>query len=267
MQIRTLTAETIAAWERQVGPTPIHGVELGLPTGGIVEPHHHPRGQIMFAASGVVTVTAANKSWVLSGSRAIWVPEQISHHVAAPTNAVVRNLQVSRTVGPHLPAHISVITVSPLFRELLTTAVSGPNCINPGTREEKVIELLLLEFQPQDDLGLEIPVPADRRLRKICAALLADPSDNRTLDEWAEIAGGCTRTLGRLFLRESGMTFAHWRRQVRLLDAMIRLNQGQPVTTVALDAGYETPSAFIEMFRRVTGKTPGQYVQRYATNS
>jgi AraC-like DNA-binding protein len=31
------------------------------------------------------------------------------------------------------------------------------------------------------------------------------------------------------------------------------------VTSVALDLGYETPSAFIAMFRRALGTTPGRY--------
>ena len=45
------------------------------------------------------------------------------------------------------------------------------------------------------------------------------------------------------------------------LDAIVRLNAGQTVTSVALDAGYESPSAFIEMFRRTMGTTPGQYLE------
>lgn len=260
MPFRTLTAETIASWERDVGPTPIHGVELELLRGGTVEAHCHFRGQIMFAASGVITVSMCDKSWVISGPRAIWVPEGLPHRIFASTSAEIRNLQVSRGIAPHLPSQASVIAVSPLFRELLVTAVSGPNEIPIGGREQKILDLLLVEFRPAQEVALVLPEPTDRRLRRICTALRADPSDNRTLDEWAEIAGGCTRTLGRLFLKETGFTFAQWRRQVRLLDALVRLNQGQPVTTIALDAGYESPSAFIEMFHRVMGRTPGQYL-------
>ena len=37
---------------------------------------------------------------------------------------------------------------------------------------------------------------------------------------------------------------------------------GTPVTTVAMDMGYESPSAFTAMFRRVMGKTPRHYLSR-----
>lgn len=260
MPFRTLSAETIASWDREVGPTPLHGVELELESGGIVELHDHPRGQIMFAPSGVVTVSAHNRSWVISGPRALWMPEVVAHQVIASTGAELRNLQVSRTIAPQLPRLPAVIAVSPLFQALLLDAISGPNDVAAGSREQKVIDLLLMEFHLTEEAPLFIPEPTDARLQRVCAALRANPSDNRTLDEWAEIAGGCTRTLGRLFLKQTGLTFAQWRRQVRLLDAVVRLSRGEPVTSVAFDTGYESPSAFIEMFRRVMGRTPGQFL-------
>ena len=55
------------------------------------------------------------------------------------------------------------------------------------------------------------------------------------------------------------MTFGQWRQQVRILEALKRLAMNEPVTTVAIELGYESPSAFISMFKKALGKTPGQY--------
>jgi len=55
------------------------------------------------------------------------------------------------------------------------------------------------------------------------------------------------------------MSFTAWRQQVRLVDALSRLATGQPVTTVALDLGYQSPSAFTSMFRRALGRAPTRY--------
>lgn len=84
-------------------------------------------------------------------------------------------------------------------------------------------------------------------------ALLENPADERSLEDWAPQVGASARTLARLFVSETGLTFAEWRRQVRLLEAIDRLGKGQAVTRVALDLGYESPSAFIAMFRRTLG--------------
>ena len=260
MLLDTLTAETIARLESEVGATPLHGMEVELVLGGKVEPHRHFRGQIMLATAGVATVSTPEQSWVISPSRAVWMPENVAHWVEATTMTELHNLQIARTVAPRLPAAPCEIDVSALFRELVVTAVAGPNDFKAGSREDRIVELIYDEFLPAQDMALYLPEPKDARLKRICSALRADPSDNRTLNEWADIAGGCTRTLGRLFLKDTGLTFAQWRRQLRILDAMIRLRQGQSVTSVAFDAGYENTSAFIEMFRRVIGRTPGQYL-------
>jgi len=85
-------------------------------------------------------------------------------------------------------------------------------------------------------------------------------SDSNVEGSPGNLTRGCTRTLERLFRKETGLTFAQWRRQLRIQNAIVRLHLGQSVTSVAYDAGYENTSSFIEMFRRVTGRTPGQFL-------
>lgn len=58
---------------------------------------------------------------------------------------------------------------------------------------------------------------------------------------------------------ETGLTFGQWRQQVRLLAALTRLAQGEPITRIALELGYSSQSAFTTMFRKALGKTPAQY--------
>ncbi len=109
---------------------------------------------------------------------------------------------------------------------------------------------------------MHLPEPEDPRLKRIAAALGADPGDPRTLAAWGKEVGASVRTLSRRFLAETGMTFRQWQRQARLHAALVRLAQREPVTRVALDLGYDSPSAFIHAFRRALGTTPGQYFER-----
>ncbi|MFT7465349.1 MAG: hypothetical protein ACI9EF_003714 [Pseudohongiellaceae bacterium] len=60
-------------------------------------------------------------------------------------------------------------------------------------------------------------------------------------------------------LRETGATFGRWRQRARLLEALRRLASGEPVITTAIAVGYDSPSAFIAMFKRTLGKTPSRY--------
>ncbi len=89
--------------------------------------------------------------------------------------------------------------------------------------------------------------------------LLSSPRSNRTLEEWGVIVGATARTLARRFRLETGMSFGQWRQQVRILAALRMLGVKKPVTTVAFELGYDSPSGFIAMFKKTLGCTPGRY--------
>jgi len=127
------------------------------------------------------------------------------------------------------------------------------------------MRLILDELRAASDLPLHLPRPADRRLARICDAILAAPADARPLEEWASAVGASTRTLARRFRQETGMSFAAWRQQARLLESLRRLAAGEPVTKVALDCGYASASAFGAMFRRALGVAPSAYFSSSVT--
>jgi len=104
--------------------------------------------------------------------------------------------------------------------------------------------------------ALDLPLPESADLTRLCERLLADLSARRPCNLDANDLQSSTRTLYRRFLRETGITFARWKQQARLLESIRRLAEGVPVTTVALDLGYESPSAFSTMFRRSLGIAP-----------
>ncbi len=117
---------------------------------------------------------------------------------------------------------------------------------------------------PRERLGL--PMPRDARLQRIAQALTDDLADNRRLEQWAQWAALSPRTLSRRFVDETGFSFAEWRQQARLLRALEMLAADLPVTTVALELGYDNVSAFIAMFKRALGSTPSRYFHSSAAD-
>ena len=109
-------------------------------------------------------------------------------------------------------------------------------------------------------IQLVLPLPRDARAKRVCQALLDHPADDRSLAAWGKLVGASSRTLARLFWRETGMTFGKWVQTMRLSLALDRLALGESVTRVALELGYATPSAFSAMFRRRLGASPSHYL-------
>jgi len=114
---------------------------------------------------------------------------------------------------------------------------------------------------------LQLPHPVDSRAKRVMETLLANPGDQRTLEQLCKDCGASKRTIQRLFLDQTKMTFAKWRQQLRLLHGMQLLACGEKVTAAALEAGYNSTSAFIAMFRKQMGTTPARYLKMESAES
>jgi len=151
----------------------------------------------------------------------------------------------------------TVLVVSPLLRELIRAYTRTPHADSPERRRLHAVLLDELRASPQRPVHL--PEPTDPRLVAVCAALRRDPADARTLAALGAAVGVGERTLTRLFRTDLGMTFPQWRTQLRLYHALRMLADGSPVTTVAHACGWASTSAFIDVFRRAYGHTPGTH--------
>ena len=123
----------------------------------------------------------------------------------------------------------------------------------------RLMRLLLDELAGLARLPYHLPMPKAAPLAAICRRLLDAPDDVATLQEIARSDGLSARTLARHFRRHTGMSFAEWRRRARLLRALGWIAEGRPIVEVALELGYESPSAFSAMFRRELGAPPSSF--------
>jgi AraC-like DNA-binding protein/quercetin dioxygenase-like cupin family protein len=224
-------------------------------------PHSHARAQLVYAVSGVLTVATSQGSWLVPPQQAVWVPADITHEVRAPNPVAMRNLYLHPDAVRDLPGECRVIAVSGLLRELILRAVEVSGDRHQGAAESRIGLMILDELRGASAEPLHLPLPRDRRVRAVTEALTANPGDRRPLARWARAAGASERTLARLFIRETGLTFAAWRQRLRLLGAIQRLADGESITGIAYDLGYESPSAFIAMFSKTLGATPGRYLK------
>lgn len=130
-------------------------------------------------------------------------------------------------------------------------------CVLLGSVESKGGAVELLKQLASWDEYLPIlligePAPAD------WPALLAQPALDWSIEAWGREVGASGRTLARLFTEQTGLGFSRWRTQARLFEARRRLAEGRSVTEVAHALGYASDSAFIAMYRRVCGQSPGR---------
>ncbi len=241
-------------------PRPVAALADEYESGSTQPRHSHKRAQVLYAISGVTSVTTDHASYILPPQRALWIPSGVAHEMTCRGHVSVRTLYIDERVRGDLPAACRVFEVSDLLRELILAAVRMPIEYDEAGRDGRVMRLILDEIASAPSIPLDISMPQDPRLLKVCRAILDDPAHADTLDDWARVAGMGRRTFTRMFRRETQMSFATWRQHVRLMEAMSRLATGEPVTAVAFDVGYNSPSAFTAMFRKAFGAAPTRYI-------
>jgi len=224
--------------------------------------HAHRRGQFAFAARGTISLDTPEGRWLVPPQRACWVPAGIAHGMTMRGPVTMLNVFVAaeEVAAVQLPARCGVHGVSPLLRHLLDDAVDLPAMYDESGRAGRLMQLLVAEIAAMEPLSLHAPLPTDPRLVRTCQQVFDAPSIATGLDQVAAEAGMSRRTFTRQFRTETGVSFAEWRQQACLLAAIERLGDGQPITRVALDLGYASPSAFSAAFRRVLGDSPRRYV-------
>ncbi|MBO4224914.1 helix-turn-helix domain-containing protein [Bradyrhizobium neotropicale] len=234
-------------------------MDVNYPDGASTGSHSHPKGQLLYAIEGVMIVRSAEGTWVVPPSRALWLPAGLEHDVKMSGAVKIRTVFIDATAIQHMPTKSCVIEVSPLLRELIVAAVRIPLDYQDGGRDERLMRLLADEVTVSDVLPLHLPLPEDGRIKFICEAMIDQPSDISTAEQWAARLNVTAKTVHRLFVKETGMTFAQWREQARLLLALRKLASGERVIDVAFDCGYASQSAFTAMFRRHFGKPPSEF--------
>lgn len=227
-----------------------------LPAGAAIPEHSHRRAQLIYAHTGTMKVRAAGNLWMLPASHALWMPPGVVHEIRMAGPVEMRTLYIEPRHAGRIGRDCRVLFVSPLLRELILRAMELPLLYDVRGMEGRVMALILDELAalPAQPLGLRMP--ADARLLRLCERVLDDLSVRPRIAALGAAVGLSERSVARLFLRQTGMSFGRWLQQAKLLRAFELFEQGRSVTRVALELGYAGPSAFTKMFRRSLGKTP-----------
>lgn len=118
-----------------------------------------------------------------------------------------------------------------------------------------------------DDLAESIDLRLDHRDRplpaavsKVCAWIQREFERPIRLSEAACLSGLSEGHFSRLFHESTGLRFVEYVNETRLDEARRLLSKPDlPVTEAAFASGFQSLSQFNRLFRRSTGKTPGEW--------
>lgn len=243
-------------------PQPLIVRVESLPPRHCFADHAHSWNQLVYAISGVLTVTIEGSCFVIPSEQAAWVPTGMRHRVGSLLGAEFRSLWLNDGICAGIATNCVVFSVSPLLRALIIETAKLQHEQDDDSYTGRVVHLIVDQLRRAQPLPAALPWPRRGPVVALCEALYADPADQRGPAQWSATLGLSLRTLARRFNGEIGMTLSQWRRRLRLIKAVEMLGGGCSVTQTAFDLGYGSPSAFIFAFRRETGMSPQAYCRR-----
>jgi AraC-like DNA-binding protein len=240
-------------------PAPLMFRSAQVPAQGVYPLHRHAWGEFVYSFSGVMEVKVAEQHYLAPPQYGMWLPPDLEHVGLNRRAATHSSLYVSRALCAVLPATPCALTVGPLARALLEYLRQLPGGAPNNLQEARLLDVLLDQLAAAPRTGSYLPGSDHPQLGAVLQALEEHPGDNRALAAWADFVHTTERTLMRRCQRDLGMSLAEWRQRLRVVKAMPRLDAGKTVESIALDLGYSSASAFITMFRRLTGTTPDEF--------
>lgn len=243
----------------QAIPAPIYFRSAWLPASATYPVHSHPWGEFVYSFSGVMEIKLAEHHFLAPPHYGVWLPPGVEHVGRNRYEACHCSLYVSQALCAVLPQTPCALTITPLVRALLEDLRAAPPGLPQTVQQERLLQVLVDKLGDADCAGSYLPNSEDPVLAPVLRLLERNPSDARSLQQLARLANTTERTLLRRCQRDLGMSLAQWKQRLKVIAALERLESNMTVEAIALDLGYSSSSAFIGMFRKLTGKTPDEF--------
>lgn len=221
--------------------------------------HVHRKGQLILTLQGGVTCLAPDAYWMVPANCAAWIPPGLPHSNRVTTNAEVLFLYLEPDV-PGMPEECCTLHISAMLREMMQHFESFAQDYANTSHAAQFARVMLFELSQMPVERLSLPISDNLKIRTLADSLMSNPGDRSSLEVWAGRLAMSKRTFERFILKETGMTFGRWRQQLQLLVAIHLLVTGTSVQNTAYELGYDSVTAFITMFKKMLGTTPGRYL-------
>lgn len=229
-----------------------------LPKGAELAPHS-AQTMVLFCFDGLMRVEVGGDRWFIPDRYGIWLPAGTWPTVEASDNIEFQAFQLHPKFGSRItmPGQPTVLRATPLMREIARRLMQAEPL--PQAQQRRLGWVALDEIARLERPDLHLPGSGEPRIAAVMARVMDAPREASSLSQLAHATGTSERTLSRLFLHETGMTWRDWRDRMRFVLALEGLQLGQSSSALAASLGYSSPSAFVAAFRRQSGMTPTEW--------
>jgi AraC-like DNA-binding protein len=214
------------------------------------EPHRHPVPHLVYVVAGTGLLTVEGRTLELCQGQGAWLPADVEHGLVLRDGGMA----IGPTLGPDAvpPAgRPRVVGPVPALSSLVTVLL----CAAPEDDDERVPLRTALEDVLRAATREHFPLTVPEHPVASAIARAAARFDG-TLDQLAERHFISVRQVQRLFVDETGLTFARWRTRARLNLAIESLRAGEGMRTAMQVSGFATRHGLLKALGRECGVPP-----------
>nr|WP_321242614.1 helix-turn-helix transcriptional regulator [uncultured Tolumonas sp.] len=231
---------------------------IDMPVGFVEELHEHEWHQIIYPVRGLLQSTIDEKSFIIPHNGLLFVPAFSRHRSIAITQTEFLAIYLNPSHSVEFLSAAKSCQVTPFLKELILMLFDLDD-VYSEQRLSRLLAVLNDQLTLAGSVAIPLFIPTDKRLKTIFDQLKQQPDSERTLAEWALIAGASERTLSRLLANEFKLSFSLWRQHIRLVLSLAVLDTNKSIQHIALEFGYQSDSSYIHAFKQMFKLTPRQY--------
>ena len=212
---------------------PITVVSRVIAVNSVVTKHSHSWGQFVYASKGVLLVVTDTERFIVPPEQGVWLLPEIAHEVTAITDVKLTSFYFRNDLLDELPNQSCVLTVNDFLKTLILEANDISSDYLWSGEYGLLLRLILKKLVLAPNAIFQLPYPKDSRLLTMLSLIQKEPSNRYCLKQWGTIVGASTRTLSRLFKKETGLTYQIWRQRLNIQIAIGQLSKGHSITSIS----------------------------------
>ncbi|GGE90555.1 AraC-like ligand binding domain-containing protein [Chishuiella changwenlii] len=231
--------------------------------------HQHKKSQLIYAEGGIVHIFINDKHWYLPARCFMWIPANIPHSILTYSkNSSLYNFYFKTSdEEDNFYSDTNIYFVNDLLREMFLFTKNWNGIILEDDKAKYNFLNAIKSILPEMDsnklpISIQHPFPKDKKLIEIGRFLMNNIEKNYTIDEVAKLFGMSTRTLSRKFKESLGMNYVRFLRSLRVSKSFELIAENQyNMYEIAMMIGYNSLSAYSNIFYKVVGVRPSEYAQ------
>ena len=224
-------------------------------------PHRHSFAQLSYTLEGILHIQAQNKIFVVPPNTAIYIPQQTIHQNKTHKNVNITTLYFGKKYQKLLFNDVRLIQLTELIKNIINKicVVALEELSTP--KGKRLIATLMDEIVTSESIhNTELTVTEHPLIIKLYEIFRKTKSIYPSIEQAAKLIHVSPRTLLRIFKKETGMSFIIWKQRYLFIKAIELLKKYHRTSLVADRLGYKSDSAFISMFKKMSGgQTPSDF--------